>query len=190
MNRGQKSEGETRFERRLVLNRTRAFRSPLYFCSFSLSFLYSSTFTSASSHRHTPLPSSPYHPFRRFCPPPRGTINFLDLNPGLRATTTTTHDHRPLPLLWCVYVRIARQAWKCGLYRLHAPLFTGPTTYLRGLGAPRSNLDIRLNSLRHSRCIPHTSISRLASFPWGETYQTLSPFLPFLFLFPYLSRRA
>lgn len=44
------------------------------------------------------------------------------------------HGHRPLPLLWCVYVRTARRAWKCGLYRLHAPLFTGLTTYLRGLG--------------------------------------------------------
>lgn len=108
-----------------------------------------------------------------------------------------SYDHRPLPLSWCVYihVRTARRAWKC-LYQLHAPLFTGLTTYLRGL-EPLDPISIFGSTLFVTLDVYLARLSR-ASPPWGETYQTLSPLpppscpsarLPSLFLFPYLSRR-
>lgn len=102
------------------------------------------------------------------------------------------HGHRPLPLLWCVYVRTARQAWKCGLYRLHAPLFTGLTTYLRGFGLldPISifgstlfvTLDVHL-----ARLFRIVSAGRNLS----DTFTASSTrVLPFLFLFLHLISRV
>lgn len=91
MNRSQESKGGTRFE-------TTGFESstPEHFA-----FLYNSTpsrfrlYLFSIPPRSLPPPLTNVRAYRvsslrRFCPPPRETINFLDLNPGLRATTTTT----------------------------------------------------------------------------------------------------
>lgn len=78
--------------------------------------------------RGPPFSSQPWlHPFRRFCPPPRGTINFPALNPGRGATaspTTATERFRHSP---CVHTRRAEVHPLVPTSRV---LFTGLTTYL------------------------------------------------------------
>lgn len=56
-----------------------------------------------------------------------------DKFPGLKSRSVRDHDHdrRPLPFFTVCAERARAQ--KYGLYGLHASLFTGLTTYLRGL---------------------------------------------------------
>lgn len=102
LNRGQESRLE-QDSRRLLLDRPpELFVSvyiplpgPLLSLSLSLSFsTFLAVFSLLLSHvLFRPLSltrATPCHPFRRFCPPLRGTINFPDLNPGWCAATTTT----------------------------------------------------------------------------------------------------
>lgn len=62
------------------------------------------------------------------------------------------------------------------MYQLHAPLFTGLTTYLRGL-EPLDPISIFGSTLFVTLDVYLARLSR-ASPPWGETYQTLSPLPP------------
>lgn len=81
-------------------------------------------------HSCNPLLPPRFHPFRRFCPPPRGTINFPALNPGRGAAATTTAI--TTAAIERFYNTRVYTAWEraYGLYRLRVPLFTGLTTYL------------------------------------------------------------
>lgn len=138
------------------------------------------------------------HPFRRFCPPPRETINFLDLNPGLCATattTTTTAIDRFRFYGAYMYVPHAERgnAACTGFMRPCLPVWrhiyegSGPSI--------QSRYSVQL-SLSLST---YTSHVYFASSLRGETYQTLSPLPPFVFLrtspflllisWSYLSRR-
>lgn len=150
--------------RRLVLNYWPRFLTFQPIALFFLFFLYSSIAFSLLflSHQRTQF-NTPHHLFPCFYSPLRRTINFPDLNPGRRATTST--HRRPLPLPW--WVCTTRRARKCGLYKLRGPLFTGLTTYLRELSPFRFNLDIWTDSLSVA-----LSILYLASFLQDETYQT------------------
>lgn len=146
--------------------RRSTFRFPLYFYSFSPTvsslsvLLFLHVFTSASFHQRM---QTACHPFRRFCPPPRRTINFLDLNPGLCATTTTTTTtiidrfrfHGAYRTL-SVEMRLVPAS--CALVYRSDDIFTR---------SPRSNLNIRFNSLRHPQREPHVY---LALFLRGESY--------------------
>lgn len=153
----------------------------------SLSFLNFSTFLLPPPFTKR-TQTAACHPFRRFCPPPRRTINFLDLNPGLCATTTTTttttidrfrfHGAYRTP---SVEMRLVPAS--CALVYRSDDIFTR---------VPRSNLDIRFNSLRHPQREP--SHVYLASSPrkLSDTFTTsfsrvipltrLSSFLPFISL--------
>lgn len=92
-----------------------------------------------------------------------------------------SYDHRPLPLSWCVYtctyrtpsVEMRLVPASCALVYRSDDIFTRAR-------APRSNLDIRFNSLRHSRRVPRTSISRVVSVGrnLSDTFAAFSPRVP------------
>lgn len=198
-----------RFETTGFESSTRAFHFPLYFY-YTVSLLPFPLYLFSIPPRSLPplfTDALRCHLFRRFCPPPRGTINFLDLNPGLCATTITTMTTTTTTTIdrlhfYGVYVYIYMYRTlsvemrlvpaSCALVYRSDDIFTRVWT-------PRSNLDIRFNSPHHSQRVPRTSIY-LASPPRGKSYQTFSPLRPLscssararassFFLFPYLSRR-
>lgn len=70
-----------------------------------------------------------------------------------------SYDHRPFPLSWCVYTCTYRTPSVEMLVPASCALVYRSDDIFTRARAPRSNLDIRFNSLRHSRRVPRTSIS-------------------------------
>jgi len=173
----------------------RAFHFSLYFYSFSsivfsLSFFHSSTLHSrVLSLKHAP--PRVIIPFVVFVQLFRNN-KFSKLKFDLCATTTILRLSTNF-CFYSAYMRTYARAWKCGLYRLHAPLFTGLTTYLRGLG-PFDSISIFGSTLFvtldiYLACLSHVvSVRRNLSDTFIASSSYVPPFVFFLSCYFLISR--